>query len=345
MSRVVDLRSDTVSKPTEAMRQAMANAEVGDDVYGEDPSVNQLERRAAAIAGKEAALYVASGTMANLVAVMTHTQPGDEILLGRESHIFHYEVGGAARLANVLVNPLQNTADGGLNPEDVAAATRASGGHVPTTRLLCLENTQNRCGGTAVALSVMDELTRTAHGGGLSVHLDGARIFNAALALETTPDRVARDCDSVSFCLSKGLGCPVGSVLCGSNDFIERARRVRRMLGGGMRQAGIIAAAGLYALDNNVERLADDHANARRLAEALSGHAVFRVKQPQTNIVVIELQQGSLGNWLAAFAGEGLLATPFGAGRARMVTHLNVSTDDIDYAISAAGRAVEAMAL
>jgi len=327
------------------MRLAMANADVGDDVYGEDPTVNELERRAAQITGKEAAVYVASGTMANLVAVMTHTQPGDEILLGRESHIFHYEVGGAARIANVLVNPLPNNADGGLNADDVVAATRMTGGHVPVTRLLCLENTQNRCGGTAVPLSVMDELTRVAHAGGLSVHLDGARLFNAALALETTPARVARDCDSVSFCLSKGLGCPVGSVLCGSNDFIERARRNRRMLGGGMRQAGVIAAAGLFALDNNVGRLADDHVHARRLAEALGKHGVFRVKQPQTNIVVIELQRGSLEAWLGAFAREGLLATPFGAGRARMVTHLNITSDDIDFAISAAGRAVEAMAL
>lgn len=344
MSAVIDLRSDTVTRPGPEMRAAMAAAEVGDDVFGDDPTVNQLETRAAALLGKEAAVFVASGTMANLVAVLTHTQPGEEILLGDQSHIFNYEVAGAARIAGVLTHPLENLASGGLDAARVAAAIRPANLHGPATTLLCLENTHNRCGGGALGLTLMDELTAVAHERGVKVHLDGARIFNAATALEEPVARIARDCDSVSFCLSKGLGCPVGSLLCGSHDFVERARRNRKMLGGGMRQAGILAAAGLYALENNVDRLSEDHANATLLAEGLRTHPPFAPNRPQTNIVVVDVQRGSLEGWLNAFREAGLLAVPFGEQRFRMVTHRDVTRSDVEEALRRVEQAVGARA-
>lgn len=334
MTSVIDLRSDTVSKPSEAMRQAMARAEVGDDVFGDDPTVQLLEQRAAELVGKGAALFVPSGTMGNLLAVMTHTRPGDEILLGDQCHIFQYELGGAARIANVLTRTLTNRDDGALDPAEVASAIRQENLHAPGTALLCIENTHNRCGGAALPLAVMDELAATAHERGVNVHLDGARVFNAAAALGVPVARIARDCDSVSFCLSKGLGCPVGSLLCGPGDFIERARRNRKLLGGGMRQVGILAAAGLHALEHNVGRLTEDHANARVLAEGLGKLAPFRPNQPQTNIVVVEIVQGRLSEWLSAFEERGVLAVAFGPQRMRLVTHINITREDVDEALA-----------
>ncbi len=262
MNRIIDLRSDTVSQPGPEMRRAMYEAEVGDDVFGDDPTVNGLEERAAELAGKQAALFVPSGTMANLIALLTHTLPGNEIILGDESHIFNYEVAGSARIAHVQTHALHNNPDGTLDSEEVRAAVRGPNIHAPVDSLLCLENTHNRCGGAALPLSAMDTLAGIAHGAGMKVHLDGARIFNAQAALGESAARIARECDSVSFCLSKGLGCPVGSLLCGTSGFIDEARRHRKMLGGGMRQVGILAAAGLFAFEHNISRMSEELANA-----------------------------------------------------------------------------------
>lgn len=343
MMRIIDLRSDTVSRPSPAMRQAMAQAEVGDDVFGDDPTVIALEERAARLLGKEAALFVPSGTMANLLAVMTHTRPGDEILLGDQSHIFQYELGGAARIANVLTRPLPNGEDGSIDARTVAAAIRAENLHSPGTTLLCIENTHNRCGGAALPPAVMDSLAAVAREHRVAVHLDGARIFNAAAALGVPAARLARDCDTVSFCLSKGLGCPVGSLLCGTRELIERARRNRKMLGGGMRQVGILAAAGLYAIERNIDRLPEDHANARELARGLRQLGPFRPNEPETNIVVVDVLEGRTGEWLAAFERQGVLAVAFGPQRIRLVTHLNITHDDIDEALRRIGSAVGAV--
>ena len=343
MTRVIDLRSDTVTRPSEGMRQAMAAAEVGDDVFGDDPTVIELERRAAGLSGKAAALFLPSGTMANLVAVMSHTRPGDEILLGDQSHIFQYELGGAARLAGTMTRTLTNFDDGSLDPDQVLAAARTENLHSPGSTLLCLENTHNRCGGAAVSKKATDSLAEAAHSRGLSVHLDGARIFNAAAALGISAAALAENCDSVSFCLSKGLGCPVGSVLCGSPGFISIARRNRKMLGGGMRQAGILAAAGIYAIDRNLQRLAADHENARLLADGLRELGPFRPNTPQTNIVVADVVAGRLSDWLAAFEREGILAVAFGPQRMRLVTHLDVARADIDEALSRIQRMIGAV--
>lgn len=342
MNAVIDLRSDTVSVPTAEMREAIAYAEVGDDVFGEDPTVNRLEAMAAEQVGKEAALYVSSGTMANLVALLTHTNPGDEVLLGRESHIFNYEVGGAARLANLMVNVLENREDGQLEPSAIAANVRGPNIHAPVTSLLCLENTHNRCGGAAIPAEDTATMAGAAHERGLKVHMDGARIFNAAVALETDAATLAGPCDSVCFCLSKGLGAPVGSLLCGEAAFIEEARRFRKMLGGGMRQAGIIAAAGIYALEHNIRRLAEDHMHATMLAEGIGKYEAFEVASPQTNIVLVDIVKGSLGEWVQGLQEAGVLVVPFGPARFRMVTHINASTDDIQEALKRIDRVVEA---
>jgi threonine aldolase len=334
MTRVIDLRSDTVSRPSDAMRRAMAEAEVGDDVFGDDPTVNRLEAMAAERVGKEAALLVPSGTMANLLALLTHTRPGDEILLGDECHIFNYEVAGSARIAGVQSHALRNRPDGTLDLDEVAGAVRGPNIHTPRDPLLCLENTHNRCGGAALPVARMDALTGLAHAHGMAVHLDGARIFNAQAALGEPAARIARDCESVSFCFSKGLGCPVGSVLCGPKEFVAEARRHRKMLGGGMRQAGVLAAAAIYALEHNIDRLSEDHANAARLADGLRRFDAFVSNRPQTNIVVADVVRGDLDVWLTAFREAGLLAVAFGPQRMRMVTHIDVSSADIEEAIA-----------
>jgi threonine aldolase len=331
----------------------MASAEVGDDVFGDDPTVNRLEAMAAERLGKEAAVYVPSGSMANLIAVMTHTRPGDEVVLGDQCHIMNYEVAGIARLANVLPRAVRNVTEddpagelptGALPPRDVEAAFRFRGLHSAGTTLLCVENTHNRCGGAAIPLPEMDDLTSLAHRNGISVHLDGARIFNAAAALGTEASRIARDCDSVSFCLSKGLGCPVGSLVLGAKDYVAEARRNRKLLGGGMRQAGIIAAAGVYALEHNIDRLRDDHSKAAQLAEGIRSVEGMHPNRPQTNIVIIDVDRGNSDQWLAALRANGVLATNFGAKRLRMVTHLNIAPEDIDMALDRIRRTAEAIA-
>ncbi len=341
MTKTIDLRSDTVTRPGAAMRQAMATAEVGDDVFGDDPTVNRLERTAAELLGKEAAVFVASGTMANLVALMSHTRPGDEIVLGDHSHIFVYEVAGAARIANVMTHTLRNREDGGLDLDEVTGSFRQRGLHTPATSLLCLENTHNRCGGTALPVDEVDALAGIAHHHGARVHLDGARIFNAQVALETPAATIAKSCDTVSFCLSKGLGCPVGSLLCGPTDFVMEARRNRKILGGGMRQVGVLAAAGLFALAQNVGRLAEDHANARKLAEGLRSIGPFRTNQPDTNIVMVDLTEGTASTWAPALAEAGVLATTMSETRLRMVTNLDVNAGDIDEALKRIARVAD----
>ena len=336
--RVIDLRSDTVTQPTEAMRRAMAEAEVGDDVLGEDPTVSRLEEKAAELLGKEAAMFTASGTMSNLIAALTHCSRGDEVIMGDEGHMFWNEVAGAATLGGVQVRLVPNDDQGRLDPQDVAAAIRPKGNiHFPATALVCLENTHNRCNGGVLTPEDTKAVADVAHAQGVSVHLDGARVFNAAVCLETPARELVRDVDDVCFCLSKGLSAPVGSVICGSGDFIGRARKWRKMLGGGMRQAGVLAAAGVVALDTMIERLAEDHSNARRLAQGLAQVPGITVdpERFQTNIVFVELD-GALGpvqEFIGRLSQEGVKVSYPGANRFRMVTHRHITAEDIYDAI------------
>ena len=327
---VVDLRSDTVTKPTPAMRDAIARAPVGDDVFGDDPTVNALQDRMAAMLGKEAALFVASGTMSNLCALLAHCQRGDEALVGQLAHLYRYEGGGGAVLGGIQPQPLPQQADGTLALADIEAAIKPDDSHFARTRLLCLENTWN---GKVLPQAYLDAACALAHSKGLAAHLDGARLFNAVVASGTPVDRMVRGFDSVSVCLSKGLGAPAGSVLVGSRELIGRAHRVRKMLGGGMRQVGLLAAAGMHALDHHVERLADDHANARRLADGLARLAGLRVTQPDNNIVFANVESGNTAALLAHLEAHGVLAT--GLIGLRFVTHLGVDAAGIDRAIAA----------
>src|SRR5947207_13285952 len=269
MARVVELRSDTFTQPTESMRKAMAIAEVGDDVWDEDPTIHRLQERAAEMVGSEASLFTPSGTMGNLCALLSHAQPGDEVIVEIDSHIFQNEVGGASVVGGLQLRPLDSQ-NGRLQPEQVARVIRQPDIHEPRSTLLCLENTHNRKGGTCLSPGQTEALCAVAHQAGLKVHLDGARIFNAAVSQRIDVRELTGPVDSVMFCLSKGLSAPVGSMLAGSTEFVERARRMRKLLGGGMRQAGVLAAAGLIALNDMVDRLAEDHANARRLATGLA---------------------------------------------------------------------------
>lgn len=335
--RTVDLRSDTITLPTDEMRAAMAKAVVGDDVYGEDPTVNQLEQEAAALVGKEAALFVPSGTMGNQIAVLTHTGRGDEVILDSEAHIYYYEVGGPAMLAGVQLHPVNGLlSDKG--PELLKAALRSEDIHFPHTSLVCLENTFNRGGGTILPPNIMSEIYAIAKQRGLQVHVDGARIFNAAVSLGIDVREFTQYCDSVMFCLSKGLAAPVGSLLAGSKEFITRARKYRKALGGGMRQAGILAAAGLVAL-KSIDRLAEDHANAKRLAAGLAKLSGLHIDpvRVQTNIVIVEvkgrLTAAELVNQLAE---RGVKCSTFGPNLIRLVTHKDVAAEDIEYALAAA---------
>ena len=331
-TRPIDLRSDTVTQPTPAMRDAMARADVGDDVYGEDPTINLLEAQAASRLGKAAALFVPSGSMANLVAVMTHCVAGEEVLLGDQAHIGRIEASSMARVAGVLLTLLPNDPQGGIDPGQVRAAVRPQDLHQPRTRLLALENTHNFCGGTVLSLERTDALAAAAHESGLRTHLDGARIFNAEIVIGVPVADLAANMDTVCFCLSKGLSAPVGSLLCGSEAFMARARRVRKMLGGAMRQAGVLAAAGLVALDTMVDRLRDDHANAQRLATGLEqqGLAVYAAAV-ETNIVMLAVPDAP--SWARRLAAEGVLITVLGPRRARMVTHADVTASQIDIAL------------
>ncbi|RME50044.1 MAG: low-specificity L-threonine aldolase [Caldilineae bacterium] len=334
MTPLIDLRSDTVTHPTPAMREAMYRAEVGDDVYGEDPTVNRLEALAAERLGKEAALYVTSGTQSNLLAIMSHCQRGDEYIVGQMAHTYRYEAGGAAVLGSIQPQPLDFEPDGTLNLQKVEAAIKPDDYHFARTRLLCLENTHN---GLALPLDYQAAASDLAHRRGLSIHLDGARIFNAAVKQGVDVREIARHYDSVSVCLSKGLAAPVGSVLCGTADFIARARRWRKMVGGGMRQAGIIAAAGIVALTEMVERLAEDHANAHRLAMGLAAIDGFEVSwsEAQTNMVFFTLHPSLVGKF-APFMRERGIITADGPGPIRAVTHYGIEAADIERVVQAA---------
>ena len=340
MTRPVELRSDTFTLPTDEMRQAMATAELGDDVWDEDPTIHRLQQRAAEMVGKEAALFVPSGTMGNLCALLAHTQPGDEVLVEAESHIFTSEVAGAAVVGGLQLRPL-STADGRLRPEQVRAAIRQPDIHEPRSALVCLENTHNRQGGICVSAAQTQEVAALAHAAGMAVHLDGARIFNAAVALQVDVRELTEPVDSVMFCLSKGLSAPVGSILAGGGTFIELARRRRKLLGGGMRQAGVLAAAGLLALDHMVDRLAEDHANARRLGEGLQGIAGIDVdlSRIESNMVFGDCRPPlTARQFIDRCRQEGVLLDQASPQRWRMVTHRGVSAADVERAIEAVHR-------
>ena len=340
MQRTVELRSDTFTLPTESMRAAMAAAEVGDDVWDEDPTIHRLQQRAAELVGKEASLFVPSGTMGNLCAMLTHTQPGQEVIVEIDSHIFQNEVAGASVVGGLQLRPLDSV-DGRLQPDQVRRAIRPPDIHEPTTGLLCLENTHNRKGGTYLTPGQTVALSAVAHEAGFPVHLDGARVFNAAVAQRIDVRDLTDPVDSVMFCLSKGLSAPVGSMLAGSNDVIERARRMRKMLGGGMRQAGVLAAAGLCALNEMVDRLAEDHANARRLAEGLQGlpSVDIDLTRVETNMVFGDCRPPlTAGMFIERCREVGVLLDQASSDRWRMVTHRGVSADDIDYAITSVRR-------
>jgi len=334
--RKVEFRSDTFTLPTEEMRRAMYEAELGDDCYGEDPTVTRLEERAAALLGKEASLLTVSGTMSNLISVLTHTRSGDEVILGSESHILWNEVGGSSALGGVVLRTAPNEEDGSLDLRAVEAIIRPKDLHYPPTRLLCLENTHTRCGGTLLTAEYTASACDLAHRHGLLVHLDGARIFNAAVALGVTAADLARPVDSVCFCLSKSLSAPIGSVLCGTADFIARARKTRKMLGGGMRQAGIIAAAGLVALDTMLERLPLDHANAKRLAAGLESIPGLTCSAEKTvsNIVMFGLPHHvPTGEFIDRLWQRGVRLNHPEGPRVRAVTHRMVEAEDVAFAL------------
>ncbi len=335
--RIVDLRSDTITRPTPAMRKAMAEAEVGDDVFGEDPSVIRLEEMAAERMGKEAGLFVSSGTMGNLVSLMTHCGRGDEVILGDQSHTFYYEQGGSAAVGGIHPRTVRNQPDGTLTLEDIEAAVRTDNVHFPRTRLIALENTHNRCNGSPLEKTYMQAVGEFARRTGIAVHVDGARIFNAAVALGTPARELTADADSVTFCLSKGLGAPVGSVLCGKREFIAEARRARKVLGGGMRQAGVLAAAGIVALEQMVERLSEDHANARIVAEGLAGIQGLSVDLEgiRTNIVYFKLDPGRMTaqQLVERLAAGGVRVFATGPQQLRAVTQHHVGAGDIDHAL------------
>ncbi|MFZ5645153.1 MAG: low-specificity L-threonine aldolase [Bacillota bacterium] len=335
--RIVDLRSDTITLPSIEMREAMAKAEVGDDVYGEDPTVSRLQEESAALLGMEAALFVPSGTMGNQIAILAHTARGDEVIADEQSHIYYYEVGAPAMWAGVSIKPVRGLfGEGGINA--LAEALRPPDIHFPPTRLVCLENTFNRGGGTVLSPEKMKDIYSAAKERNLKVHLDGARIFNAAAALNLDVKDFTTLCDSVMFCLSKGLGAPVGSILTGSREFIDRARKYRKALGGGMRQAGVLAAAGILAL-KNIVRIDEDHRNARYLAEGMADLPGIEVDLDlvQTNIVVLKAEgRLSAMEIVALLKSRGIKCATFGPRLIRMVTHLNISHDDIVYTLNSA---------
>ena len=329
---MIDLRSDTVTRPTAAMRQAMAAAEVGDDVFGDDPTVRRLQERLAEMTGHEAGLFFPSGTQSNLAGLMAHCARGEEFVIGSLGHSFKYEAGGAAVLGSLWPQPLEYEADGSLDLRKVAALIKPDDAHFARTRLLVLENTQN---GRVLPLSYIEEAAGFARGRSLAIHLDGARVFNAAVKLGVPVLAVTRHFDSVSLCLSKGLGAPVGSVLVGKKDFIARAHRIRKMLGGGMRQAGVLAAAGLHALEHHVARLAEDHANARALAQGLAGLPGLKLDpaQVQTNMVFAAMAPDKVDGLVKHLRDAGIVILP--NANLRLVTHLDVSRKDVDAVISA----------
>jgi threonine aldolase len=342
---LIDLRSDTVTKPTPAMRRAMAEAEVGDDVYLEDPTVNRLQERVAEIFSKEAALFVPTGTMGNQICVKLHTRPGTEVVLEERSHIFNYEMGSSAVISGVTFRPVRGE-DGLLSWDLIAPAIhRDAPYYVTPTSLVALENSHNMAGGVVLTIAVMNDICERAHALGLPVHLDGARIFNAALALNTTVEEIARPFDSVMFCLSKGLGAPVGSMIVGTKDFIKEAISLRKLLGGGMRQVGVLAAAGMIALEESPKLLTEDHANAKRLAEGVAELRGVQIdpERTQTNIVIFDI--ATTGMTTAQFAAElkarGVLANGVSPRQMRMVTHCDVNRDDIEQTLQTAKEILE----
>jgi len=334
---MIDLRSDTVTKPTPAMREAMAKADVGDDVYGEDPTVNQLQDIASELTGKEAALYVASGTMGNVAATLAHTRRGDEIICGLKSHIYRNEQGAMAALAGVQARPVEEEYDGTLDIQKIESAIQTSDDHHPITRVVAIENTHNICGGVPISPTYTEKLGELAVKHGLILHLDGARMFNAAAALGVSPKEIVGPSDSVSICLSKGLGAPVGSVLVGSKTDLAEAHRWRKMFGGGMRQAGVIASAGIYALENNIERLSEDHKRARRLAEALNEMPAFSIDLDtvQSNIVFIGTGKGKTQEVISALSEQGVEILDIDDSTVRAVFHLHITDEDLEKAIEA----------
>jgi threonine aldolase len=338
MKKWIDLRSDTVTQPTPAMRKAMSEAEVGDDVFGEDPTVNALQERVAKMLGKETSLFVPSGTMANQLAIKSHTQPGDEVIIEAASHPYNFEGGGGAVLSGIQFHCLKGVR-GVLEASQIEDAIRPDDHHFPVTRLICLENTHNRGGGSVYPINKMGEIYRLAKSKNLSVHLDGARLWNASVATGISLQEYGQFADSVSVCLSKGLGAPIGSLVAGSRGFIDRAHRFRKMFGGGMRQVGIIAAAGHYALDHHLERLKEDHQNAKRLAVGLRELKGVSLdpKYVETNIVIFDVSEtGKTGAQIAeAMKQQAILIHAFGKTQIRLVTHLDVTEEDIETGIKA----------
>lgn len=325
---MIDLRSDTVTRPSDAMRRAMFDAEVGDDVYGEDVTVNRLEQRVARLLGKEAALFVPTGVMSNQLGLKSLTRPGDEVIVGSNSHIFNYETGAPALLSGVQLHTVCDD-DGWMKDDDVDDAIREDAYYLPRTSVVALEQTHNRAGGTIIPFDVMTSLARFARGRGIATHLDGARLFNACVETGIAPDTYAKEFDTVSICLSKGLGAPVGSLLASTKERIEIAHRFRKVWGGGWRQAGILAAAGLYALDNNVDRLRDDHAKARAFAQAVAPHPRLQIPVvPTTNIVLLLVDGIDTSSFAERLAERGLLISAAFKGKLRAVFHMDVSIDD-----------------
>ncbi len=338
MGKIIDLRSDTVTKPTRGMRAAMAEAEVGDDVFGEDPTVNALQVKVARLLGKDAALFVPSGTMANQLSIRSHTETGDEVIIEATGHVYNFEGGGGAALSGVQFYCLKGTR-GILEAGQIEEAIRPLDHHFPVTKLICLESTHNRGGGSIYPLSRLEEISRLARRKNLSLHLDGARLWNASAATGVPVHAFASWADSVSVCLSKGLGAPVGSLVAGSTRFIERVHRFRKMFGGGMRQAGILAAAGIYALDHHLDRLTEDHQNAKRLASGLSGlkGVSIALGNVDTNIVIFDISEtGTTATAIAeAMKKEGVLIHPINERQIRLVTHLDVTAQDAEKALVA----------
>ncbi len=338
--RYSDFRSDTVTRPSDAMREAMAKAVVGDDVYGDDPTVNALEAKAAELLGNEAGLFVSSGTQGNLIAVLVSCQRGDEVIMGRQGHTFLHEAGGVSVLGGVVINTIPNQPDGTLGFDDLRSAIRYPDIHEPISRMVILENTQNACGGWPLPVDYCWQVANFAKEHDLKLHIDGARIFNAAVKLGVPARELVSMADSITFCLSKGLGAPVGSVLCGSHEFITKARRLRKMLGGGMRQAGIIAAAGIVALDTMIDRLAEDHARAKLLADGLAKIEGITIEKnsPQTNMVFIRLNDSisiSDDALVAKLKEQAVLIGGTGPRTFRLVTHVDVNDEDVAHCISA----------
>jgi len=336
----IDLRSDTVTQPTPAMREAMAQAEVGDDVYDEDPTVNKLQELAAHMTGKEAALFVSSGTMGNLASILAHCQRGDEVMLGKQSHVYLFEAGGISALGGIHSCQLPNQPDGSLLLSDLEAGIRDDDPHEPITRLICLENTHNRCGGTYQTPQYMQQVSEFARARGLKVHLDGARLFNASIAQGMDVKELTRHVDSLTFCLSKGLSAPVGSIICGTREFVKRAYRQRKILGGAMRQVGIVAAAGIVALETMVDRLAEDHVRARRLADGLRRNRglVLMPGTPATNMVFASLAESvpmSANEAAEKLAQKGVRVGAVSERGFRMVLHCWIDDRGVDAAVAA----------